>query len=99
MHLWSQATVDIHHAALSSLLRPLRLRPPGQHSELPRGATGFALILTVPNDWPTPSPLKGPGASDDDGCCLGLPCGVCEGAQHDLTAILTMIQASPAASC
>jgi hypothetical protein len=29
MHLWSQATVDIHHAALSSLFRPLRLRSPG----------------------------------------------------------------------
>jgi hypothetical protein len=27
LHLWSQPTVDIHHAALSSLLRPLRLLP------------------------------------------------------------------------
>jgi hypothetical protein len=27
MHLWSQDTVDIYHAALSSLLRPFRLRP------------------------------------------------------------------------
>src|SRR5271154_2827762 len=27
----SQATVEIHHAALSSLPQPLRLRPPGQH--------------------------------------------------------------------
>src|SRR2546429_614072 len=29
MQLRSQATIEIHHAALSSLPRPLRLRPPG----------------------------------------------------------------------
>jgi hypothetical protein len=57
MHLWSQATVDVHHAALSSLLRQLRLRPPPRVS-IPsfRGVTSFTSTSTVPNDWPTPTP-------------------------------------------
>jgi hypothetical protein len=86
MHLWSQPTVDIHHAALSSLLRRLQLAPWVSIPSFP----GFTSTSTVPNDWPTP-PLKGPGAGDDDDCCLGPLRGACEGAQHDLTAILTLL--------
>ena len=32
MHLWSQATVDIHYAALSPLSRSLRPRPSGEQA-------------------------------------------------------------------
>jgi hypothetical protein len=50
-----QVTVEIHHAALSSLPRPLRLRPPGSALLASPGCHKFHLDQqrppTYPSDW------------------------------------------------
>src|SRR5271154_2991020 len=65
MHLTSQATVDLYHAALSLLLRPLRLRPPDQRSCFPGRSTCFTSTWTNLDDWLTPRRRTGLGTDDD----------------------------------
>jgi hypothetical protein len=71
MHLTSQPTVDLYHAALSLLLRPLRLRPPPR----PPGGPAFLATLDGPpcftstwtnlDYWLTPRRQTGLGTDDD----------------------------------
>jgi len=83
MHLWSQATVNIHHAALSSLLRPLRLPPGVSIPSLP-GVSPVHLDLSCLRRVASTDLFNGPGVDghddDDDYCFVGPPCGACEGA-------------------
>jgi len=71
MHLLSQATVDIHHAALSLLPRLLRLRAPlASIPSFPRGTTGFTSTSTNPNVpklLVLTTPSNRPGADGDGG--------------------------------
>jgi hypothetical protein len=59
-----------------------------------RGCRRFHLDRNCPQQLANADPLNGPGAyddaNDDDNCCLGPPCGACEDAYDDLTAILTI---------
>ena len=62
MHLTSQATVDLYHAALSLLLRLLRLRPRTSVPSFPGRSTCFTSNL---DDWLTSRRRTDLGTDDD----------------------------------